>query len=464
MFASPSSCPRFLQTSSNPSHALTTSFRNILRPLYLHEWVSNWALSNILNSPFHHDAILPLHIFRDSIIISADSRFYKAFVSTTLQIQCEGHLTFIPVHTNSTHNITIGYCICFASDSQHLYKIQSRPPYAPPYIARFIIDHESNNLLMFIYSVQYNVIILLAFTPFTHYTFILPPKSYSWDLLPDNPPIALQGLAISPNLSTTSSSSFPTPHPHQINHLNKVDLTSSDVEELLSKMTLSTMSPSSSSSYLTTDLSSNSAKNPKTITPTPTMQSYTEKILFQSSVRDLLGNRLFSLGNRFDTTSDFYPGEKQIQSLPYLHHFLQVCDSDMTKAVAPKCAHIYYTLLLSISSDGPLFRTPCVVKEEQSMQGNTEFCELLPNPEKIEMKEEREIAANEEQDREFVLKERRRRNRLSAARSHARKTERLELMEKELRESKIAVTQLREEQERVLQKNRELKILLGLEC
>lgn len=454
-----------MRSSSQPSlgpqsqPSLKTTFRNHMHPLYIHRWVCQWILDGITQSPFHKHYVLPFQLFHNATTFTTDSRFNDTYVSNSLYIQCEGHFTNIPVHTKD--NITVGYIISFASDSQHRRYTDDRPPFSSPFVGRFFFDHITNNIVTFIPSLQHEVISISAFGD-NQYIFIVPLKEYTWDYLPDDPPIILKGLTSFDDLNKLPYWSVSNDPKSDINLINNIDLTQHDVQELLSQMTLSSTQPLSSSTislpttarnsysklqtYLTTLLNQTSLTNQ--IKPFSSSHTLTpeQQNTYKTKLITALDSRFFTLGSRIDDSDQLLPGYFQMTCLRNLHHFLQCCDDKVTQAVNLRCAHVYYSTMLSICVDAPVLRQPHIAPATPSQEVRNE-----------KPRKRRTGSCVIEKDREAVLKERQHRNRLSAARSNARKQQRVAQMERELVMSRSHLKRLQEKHSRTVELNQKLR-------
>lgn len=450
----PSLCPQ-------PQPSLRATFRNYIRPLYIHRWVCKWALEGITQSPFHKNYILPFQFFHNATTFTLDSRFNDTQISNSLYVQCEGHYTNIPVYTKD--NITVGYIISFASDSQHRRHTNNLPPFFSPYVARFIFDHINCNIITFIPSSKHDVITITVFGD-NQYTFIVPFKEYTWDNLPDDPPIILKGATSLDDLNKQSYWSISNLPEVDINLINKIDLTQHDVQELLSEMTLSsTQTPPSSTISLTntsptfyfklqtylTNITNQTSRITQQTEPFSICHTLNpeQQTTYKSQLKSILDSRFFTLGKRIDTSNRHLPGYYQMTSLQNLHHFVQCCNEKVTQAVNLRCAHVYYSTMLAIFVDSRLLRQPHLSPDPQ----NQDFIQ------KVKQRKRKIGSHVTEKDREALLKERQQRNRLSAARSNARKQQRVAEMERDLVISKSRLKVLKEKHSRTLELNQKLK-------
>ena len=338
----PSATPPAFLRYQTPSHTAKSLLRRFLHPLYTHRWLSTWAFSNLSLSAFHSHPVLPPSLFHNTLVIKAESRFHQTFVSTTLHVQCDGHMVFIPIHT--FQNFTIGYCIYFTSDSKHHLPSMNRTPFSPPYIARFIYNHCANYLINLIPSIAHNLLTFLVFTSSAQYSFILPLDQYSWDSLPNQTPIALRGPASCPSIPPTSD--LPpfnpvNPNATDVVFLNKMDLTRADVQDLLK------------------ELSHNSS--PTNISPSDTLPhlpllTKPQQQDICSQILPLFHKRLFSTGLRIDPGKEPFPGQDQVTKIPNLHHTLELADENIQASVSTHSYFTYYSNTVSFSQDTSLLR------------------------------------------------------------------------------------------------------------
>lgn len=337
----PSSTPPTFLRNQTASHTTKSLLRRFLHPLYTHFWLSTWTFSNLPVSPLH-SYLLPPSLFHNSLVIKTESRFNRTFVSTTLHIQCDGHMVYIPLHT--FQNYTVGYCIYFTSDSKHLPLPINRPPFSPPYIARFIYNHSSNHVMNIIPSFVHNLLTVLVFTPSTQYTFMLPLDHYSWDSVPNQTPIALRGPASCPSIPSNSDQlpfSPVDPDATDTVHLNNADLTPVDVQDLLEKF---------SANPHPTDLSS-----PNTLPDLPLLTRPQQQDIC-SQMLPLFHKRLYCTGLRIDPGKEPFPEQDQVTTVPNLHHMLELANEHIQASVSTHCSFVYYSITVGCPQDTPLLR------------------------------------------------------------------------------------------------------------
>ena len=458
-----------------PRNFLNTLFRQTIQPAYLYKWVCHWAFRNITTSPFHDDPILPIQSFSQLTLLTIDTRFQNPITLTETHNQCEGHATCIP--SFQKENITLGYTLCFSSDiSRNVFK--DRLPSAPPYAARFVMDHATHQFVMYVPCTKQNIITIHSFhiTRSIQYTFLIPLKEYDWDSLPNYPPVVLEGWASSPNISNlrSSISSFYA-NQENIYQVNENDLTFQDIEHLMTAISV-TPKPQTSSSftsqpnlqYQVDTIIPNLTTSPRstplipftdltTISDLPLTNtsplSPQQDDLFRSDLISIFHERICCIGTRLDTDPYIIPGYQAMMSLTNIHHMLYLSGKVISRAAGPRCAFVYYSHALGVSADAPLFKRP-------------ELAQLHIDLEELKHKgadcQRHQNKLQKMRDRELILHERRKRNRLSAARSNARKQERVEKMEKELESTKAFVKQLKVQEQQLIQKNKQLKSFVQL--
>ena len=451
---------------------LNSIFRRYMSPAYLNQWVFTWAFDNITSSPLHNDHLLPVHVFDQLLVFSMSTRFQHTYISTILYNQFEGHLAFIPVH--SQDNVTVGYGINIGSDSKRYADRSSRPPFAPPYAARFFLDHQTRNIVIVKPCLDYDIITMHCFdaTSSKQYTFILPAQEYDWNNLPNRPPVIFEGPACTPCTETVDDS-FLSFYSDQIEsiQLNDIDLTADDVQELLSKLTINSNNPNSKNSEelqtsfpTTTSLTSTTSDTQSFTSPLPRRNYITRCALlsdnqkgdFRKHMQSIFHNRLSAIGQRVDNSMYVMPGQKSMGQLRNFHYSFSAKDYAFSHSVGSKFAHLYYSAVLSVTPDEPL---------RISMNSQDPTVQTAISTVVKEREENKPITKKSEvqkKDRETILRERRERNRLSARRSNARKQERVEAMKQEYELSKILVKQLQEKKRLVQQQNQKLKALINL--
>lgn len=427
------------------SSTCKTTFRNLLKPFYVYPWVSSWAFENLLTSPFHHDYLLPIHLFQNPIIIRGEARYYEPYVSTVLNTQCEGHNGFIPAYTND--NMTIGYSLAFPSDFEKLANKMNRSPFNPPFIARFILDHSTNTLIMIIPSAKHQVFSIAFFgiTNNSQYTFIVPAKEYTWDSLPDDPLIGFVSFATSPHMINIDGTQYDFELPNtDLRQINETDVTPKDVADLMSNLSISSNHKNSSTSNHTSStcmtvpsldyqrivriLSDFQQVNQIKFTSSNFILSKIQQTRFEQSILMILNKYNVFVGDRIDTNPVEVPGyDFMIQVRSYRHYF-EASNMTIRQAMGSKCAQVYYSATLSLTADYRLLEKPLKEKETRAK----------------------------------ILEERRKRNRLSAARSYEQKKQALKKMEEELESCKIVVKKLEQRHEIEYEKNRQLKSMVKL--
>ena len=430
-------------------------FRNLIKPLYIHPWVTAWAFDNILISPFHHDYLLPIHMFQNPIIIRGESRYYDPYVSTILNNQCEGHNALIPVY--SKNNITVGYSLAFPSDFEKLANKSNRAPFTPPFIARFILDHSTNDFIMIIPSEQYQIFSIAVFgiTNHSQHTFIVPAKEYTWDDLPDDPIVGLHAFATSPYMKNIDGRicNFEMPNSSELRQINEIDVTPEDVQGLMSKLSISPNQQITSVKNISNTTSmTTSSRNCLYIE----YESYQriglalsnfqltkqEEITFEYSILKILNNYSVFVGERIDTNVIQVPDYDFMTKVRSFHHYFESCNMTIRRAMGSKCAHVYYSATLSFSNDRLLLEN--------------QLKEILDEEEKIQEKVKRK------ETKKNILEERRKRNRLSAARSYEQKKQAFKKMEEELETSKVVIKKLKEKHRIESERNRQLKGMIKL--
>ena len=445
----------------NRSQRNNALFRRFIHPIYLNEWACQWALQNILSSPFHTDNILPPQSFSHLQLFSVSSHFQHPSSSEFLFIQFEGHLAFIPVIAKE--NITVGYAVNIGSDSERYAEPSIRPPFAPPYVARFVLDKATKSLLVFKPSIQHDLISIHAFNLIdgSHYTFVIPGQEYSWKFLPDRPPVMFKGRT-APHDSMGHSSSSSEQSPTKAIHLNSIGLTSKDMQDFMSMLSTSKNSSESTPTapHTTegdTQFRNTSISNSFAYENDFAGQSVSYLHLFpedhmpecRKHIFDLFKNRKFFIGKRIDDSSYEVPGAEFFQKLHNIHHIFQASNYETVRFAGPKFAHVYYSSVLSVTTDNPLF--PSIDTNSLTVASPLDdnfFSELKTDHRK--------------KDRSIILYERKKRNRLSARRSWAKREERNQAIEKELEVSKILLEELRERQQIALKQNQQLKGLVNL--
>lgn len=457
-------------TNLSDPPCLNSIFRRFMSPAYLNQWIFDWAFDKLTSSPLHNDHLLPPHVFDQLLVVSMSKRFQHTYISTILYNQFEGHLALIPVH--SQDNITIGYGINIGSDSKRYADRSSRPPFAPPYAARFFLDHQTTNIVIIKACLEYDILTMHCFdsTSSNQFTFIIPAQEYDWTNLPNRPPVVFEGPVFSPSTEDVNNS-FLAFYSDQIEsiQLNDMCLTADDVQELLSKLTINANYQNSENNKkfqisVPTSSSSSSSSDTQSITSVLRKRRYiarcallsdSQNVLFRRSITSIFHNRLSAIGNRVDNSTYIMPGQKSIGQLRNTHYSFSVTDYNFAHSVGPKFAYLYYTAVLSVTPDGPLrvstnLQEPSFQSDGLTVEQQSEKIKPLPKKNAVQKK-----------DRETILRERRERNRMSARRSNARKQQRVEAMKQEYELSKVLVKQLQEKKRLVQQQNQRLKMLIN---
>ena len=440
--------------NENGQSSLSTNalFRTLISPIYLHEWVCSFAFDNIAISSFHTDHVVPTTAFSNLLLLSFHSRFQHLYVSNLFYHQFEGYVGFLPVHERD--NITVAYAIHVGSDSKNYVNSHDRPPFAPPYITRFVVNHTTDTLLAINPCVNYHFIAIHAvnFRKDINCTFIMPLKDYNWDNLPDNPPVVLKGRFTS--LSTENLdemvSMFDKSQSQEI-RVNDIDITPADIQELMSKASISPKNQSSSTSQtnksnpdvMTTFQQTDSTDFCTDIIPiirkAETLPYISDKqdYNFRTAILQKLLNRAFIPGERIDSCDFVLPGYDSLMNLRNFHHMFDIPDNETCRKTGLQFASLYYFSVLSFKIDKRILQN--VDPEEKDAKQIT----------------------TKKQDRETMLRKRRERNRLSAQRSNCRNKEYEEAMKLELAMSKPLINLLREMKDDLSRKNERLKTIMN---
>lgn len=443
-----------------------------MNPLYVHPWVCSWVFDNIMTCPFHTDFLLPIHFFQNPFVFRAETRFYNSYVSTILNSQCEGHNNLIPAY--SRDNITVGYSICFSSDSERHANRTNRIPFFPPFIARIVLDHTNNRLMFFIPSVSTQLIALLVYTvsDSSQFTFIFPAKDYDWDSLPDDPMIAFQASGVSPKMTNVNGPlpTYEVPS-NGITHLNETDLTPKDVAELMSSLSISKTNSNNTTNESATPFSNaiaaairrnnwsntifgmHSYQSLKNLTPSSHLLSHDQWLKFDREAANIMDKLTVYFGNRIDENPVKVGGYDYIKGKRRHHYVFERCEGRVSQAVGPKSAHIYYSAMLSLTPDRRLL-------QNVSFDQSPEDISNVEN-DQLDSKEETK-AENIPKPRHVVLEERRKRNRLSAERSNAKKREKLRNMKIELESSRVRIMELKRRQMKELERNQQLRGMVNM--
>ena len=382
--------------------------RQCLHPLHTNSWISNWLLSDLNTTPFHTDHLLPISRFHHANLFENDTRFYNSdHVDTTINIQYQAHLAYIPVTTFD--NFILGYVICLRPQSPHHISID-RAPFSSPFVARFLFNVTNNDLTVFIPSPSHQLlsIIKLDTSNQVQYTFFVPANDYIWPHLPTNPSGCMKGSAF-------SSDAILRP----INHYRPSSMSISDskstsVHGLLAKLSVTSVSAS-----------------PSHPTPIYKLLSYKHNITFQSHLAKIFRCLHISFGHRVNDNDLRLPGYDHFLGLRNPHHGVYQASRSDTKLILPICAYIYYSTVLSVNPDAPLLTT--IVPTQRVEQAEPPPAPP-PKNEKI-----------------------RKKNLLTMGRKNAQKYKEIEDLKMDLENSNRLVKQLEAMQKKIAMKNKELK-------
>ena len=461
-----------------------------MRSTYVYHWACNWIFKNINTSPLHTDHLLHTsHFNHDHMtLFRLDTRFQDALNPTTMHNQCEGHFAFMPVHTSD--NITVGYVMAFPSDPQRqVLPVHQRPPCAPPFIARFILDHSVHELIMFVPCLYHRFISVHTYhlnTP-RQYTFIIPANEYDWYHLPDYPKLIMEGSAESPFCSPPDSSTNNRPtipfstNSHNLNQINETELADDHIHDLFSRMKISHTTPSSS--FTVTNFTNTNSPpvaslwSDQPLSCHPASSTSDEGVYFipheqqqviQQDIIKILQNRKCEVGACIAGNPFIIPGYEYFSQLTNLHHIFCLADPVLTSDFNTKSAFVYYSSRLRVTNDERLVSSSMKLASEKNQHsrqnqntivlGNYNIPPLAPLLQPLQQ----DHRPAQKKDRETILHERRQRNRMSAARSNARKQERMDQMERELEETKAHVYQLQQRERKMQNKNKQLKELVSL--
>lgn len=461
-----------------PNVNLNSIFRKRLQPLFFDKWVCDWAFENIDSSPFHNNNLQPIDVFSQLVLISVnahDSRENGFSLSNVLENPCQCQIAFVPCHINQ--NVTVGYAICF--DSIDPKKQDERWPFAPPFTARFILDHQTQIFTMIIPCFDQGCIAIHSADLNTnnHYTFIVPVHEYDWNTLPDHPLFVLESISSTITSHEIQNITVRNAESDQSQLRKNICIPESKISDLLKTINISSNHHTSFSnrtqlqSAITNYANNQSNKNSILSSDDPDILSYGSHPQlygrFKNDIYNILCRKRFSIGKKIDTNPSNLPGYSNLSKAPHSHYVMRCQNESNSKKLSPSCLQIYYNGTLRLDIDNPLYSSILVFKSQShainhSSRTTTQEKFLLPKPEPVRQTNPSSQNHGKKHDKQTILAERRKRNRLSAARSNFKKQEQIEKKMRELNEYKLQIKQLEEVKKREVEKNEDLKKILNM--
>lgn len=461
---------------SHPTVELNSIFRKRLQPMYLHRWACDWAFDNISDSAFHQDNLQPPQLFSQLVLISVNTDDPKEHGSLSLSLlmedPCACQIAFVPCH--KSEQITLGYVICFASIE--VKKQEELWPFAPPFLARFILDHEHQSLTMIIPSFNQNIIAIHSADLSTNsqYSFIIRMNEYDWNTLPNHPLAVLQSDTSPLGCHEIETINSRNAESDRNQLMKNICVSGDEITGLLRNVNLSSKKDTSFSNNIQSQTtthnqfinssSSRSFDESNRISYADDPQLYEP---FRNAIKDIFCKTRFSIGRKIDSNPTHIPGYSHISRAPHSHYIIRMKSDTDGKTVAPSCAKIYYGGTLHLDIDSPLFvGSSMFYSQIQTIRypsrSVTQEPLILPRPETTQILNTKSNGRGKKHDRQTIIAERKKRNRLSAAKSNAKKQEQLEMKEKELQKNKRHVKTLEELKNRRMQENERLRHQLGM--
>lgn len=360
----------FTQRIHSSEYIFDSLLRKSIRSIFLNNWVSDWILNNLSYSPFHYNHIISPILFNHAFSVLIKSRFQQTSTSNLFHDQYEGHQAFIPVL--SRDDVTVGYCIYFASKDMTDSMPSELAPFTPPSTARFILDHFLNQLIIIIPCAgeedNYFAIHSLYLNRNKQHTFIVEDKQYDWTHLPSHPSTIFESSTCSPQ-TKGNDTPFQTyinyqDHINQLNQFNtSVNTTSNSIPNpFLSSVTsqadrtrTTAFEPPPSSSF--TDQSNQSSQSvqnisaPQVDTECTCCLEIDDQRRFKREMTQMFHGRATSVGIKIDPDRSQIPGYREADQLPNLHHVFHLCNDQLSRSINQKCVDFYYSQVLNESAD-----------------------------------------------------------------------------------------------------------------
>ena len=175
-------------------------------------------------------------------------------------------------------------------------------------------------------------------------------------------------------------------------------------------------------------------------------------------------NRSFGIGRRLDTIQEqpTLPAGMRIE--------FQIADNYIQNILKKNCIQVYYDVILSVGADHRLLQSAAPKRLKK----------LAPRPDDVPITSNRNLLTNGKANKiekdscacgqlncpcmaaraakkAKILEERKKRNRLSAARSNEKRKQKLKAMQQDLEESQQKMSTLKEKQQQIMKENEHLK-------
>lgn len=175
-------------------------------------------------------------------------------------------------------------------------------------------------------------------------------------------------------------------------------------------------------------------------------------------------NRSFGIGRRLDTV------EHQPNIPPGMHFEFQIADKVIQNILRKNCTQVYYDVVLPVGLDNRLLKSTAPKR----------FKKLAPRPDGVPITSNKSLITGKvnnasgkdscvcgqvncpcmvarAEKKAKIIEERKKRNRLSAARSNEKRKQKLKIMQQDLEESQEKMNKLKEKQKQVMKENELLK-------
>ena len=488
--------------------------KHSLRLCYEKRWVTEWLFNNLASSVIRTDFVIHPDIFSRAILSSVFAKKRIPLINQVFTSKI-GNGAYIPVY--HWDDVTIGYAFAFRIYTEGGYYgtlLNNNLPFDLPFIARFAYDHREDGNLIFTTTGGNPKQIGIGSEFFgaanmSEGTFVVPTKEYTWDDLPQHPSVVFLGtqqLFKSLRMNNMQKEMFSEELFHFLNNVSPVP-SLDDIDEDLDVLNSMESNGDRTPRFTTTkgaDLNEwrkephqtcragdeNISNFPSTFSKrnhTPLVVSrdghVSDRSTFSeaSAIADrcsgvfnmhVLDECLHEMGGVVFSKPMPYPKRLDCKwdagYKPDVYLQLDSVEEFIGNTLRKNCMQVYYDVVLTVNVDYRLLEHPekkfkriaprseDVICDGSSQLGNYHFirketddciCESMECP----------FLVAHRAEKARVLEERRRRNRLCAARSNERRRTRLLAENVELRELKKKMENLREREKQLMRENEILR-------
>lgn len=412
-------------TTQNPDSEMfgyiAKNLQTILSIPHSTRWVTDWLFTNLTNTPFHTQHPITPETISNSIAIHSALHVdippaLRSYSPKSSTAKIEEDALFLPVANIGT--LTVGYFFCVDTPSND--RSVKATSLTHPFTGRFVHDARENTLLKLIYGGTPPIISICWRQDRKVISAEFPSEEYAWKSLPTKPTRIVSNMH-----SCRSHCELSPTQSHLPWIVNKNGALSDGVPPAVNAQT-TTSSSSLASSHL---------------------------VQAQHELSRLLTDQYTCPGFRVDHLSPT-TGEYQSCFTGNTDSISAATDTYAARILRITFSQAYYTGVLCIGRDERILQ--CIehttkTQPDEECATEEKIARILPRTYGAEsVGDEEEQVTSITHNREYVLQERKKRNRLSAARSNARKI----LWKKEMREE---IETLREQEKELLEVERAMK-------